>query len=361
MQLYKRGRFYHFDFWLNGERHRGSTKLEKKADAQKYVEQYRTDAVLGKTAERITVGKAAHIWFERHASHLKSARTIAFRLRVLWRHLDPDILVSDLTADHVAEAIQARRMDETHNGRVPANATINRDIIDNLRPILSYADDVLAQPVNRIRWTRLRLEEAEARSRNFTVDEISAWRLHLPEWHRPLFDFMARYGVRLSEAYFTPDDVKPDAGIVTLRDRKNNKTLALPLLAGDMRDLAARSSRAKSAGLDTVWFREKDGRLIASHWRAFQSASRKALQAACVLDARPAHDLRHHAATALLRATGNTLLVQHALGHDDVKSTARYAHVTTEDVRAGFERAYPHSAGVKRKKNHLKSNDNAGD
>ncbi len=358
MQLYKRGRFYHFDFWLNGERHRGSTKLEKKADAQRYVEQYRTDAVLGKTAERITVGKAAHIWFERHASHLKSARTIAFRLRVLWRHLDPDTLVSDLTADHVAEAIQTRRVDETHNGRIPTNATINRDIIDNLRPILSYADEVLAQPVNRIKWTRLRLEEAEPRSREFTPAELSAWRQGLPEWHRPLFDFMARYGVRLSEAYFTPDDVKPEAGVVTLRDRKNNKALALPLLDEDMRDLAARATRAKVSGLDTVWFREKDGRLVPSHWRAFQSASRKALQTASVADARPAHDLRHHAATALLRATGNTLLVQHALGHDDVKSTARYAHVSTEDVRAGFERAYPHNAPGKKAKKRAISNGN---
>ena len=39
------------------------------------------------------------------------------------------------------------------------------------------------------------------------------------------------------------------------------------------------------------------------------------------------HDFRHDFATKLLRKTGNLKLVQRALNHADLKTTARYAHV----------------------------------
>ena len=37
------------------------------------------------------------------------------------------------------------------------------------------------------------------------------------------------------------------------------------------------------------------------------------------------HDIRHDVGTKLLRATGNLKLVQKALGHANLKTTARYA------------------------------------
>jgi integrase len=49
------------------------------------------------------------------------------------------------------------------------------------------------------------------------------------------------------------------------------------------------------------------------------------------------HDYRHDLATKLLRKTGNLKLVQHALGHADIKTTAKYAHVLTDEVAAALE------------------------
>lgn len=69
------------------------------------------------------------------------------------------------------------------------------------------------------------------------------------------------------------------------------------------------------------------------HWRAFQSASKAALQAAGIVDAKPVHDLRHHAATTLMRATGNLKLVQDLLNHQSISSSARYAHTSKSDLR----------------------------
>ena len=44
------------------------------------------------------------------------------------------------------------------------------------------------------------------------------------------------------------------------------------------------------------------------------------------------HDFRHDVATKLLRATGNLKLVQKALNHADIATTARYAHVLDDEV-----------------------------
>ena len=49
------------------------------------------------------------------------------------------------------------------------------------------------------------------------------------------------------------------------------------------------------------------------------------------------HDFRHDFATKLLRRTGNLKLVQRALNHADLKTTARYAHVLDDEVAAAIE------------------------
>lgn len=51
------------------------------------------------------------------------------------------------------------------------------------------------------------------------------------------------------------------------------------------------------------------------------------------------HDLRHTAASRTLRATKNIALVKRALEHKSLKSTLRYAHVLSDDVREGLSLA----------------------
>ena len=152
--------------------------------------------------------------------------------------------------------------------------------------------------------------------RAFSAAELAAFRANLPHWHQPLFDFVARYGVRLKEAFFTLDALDIEGGRVTLRKRKNGKDHTIPLLPEDVRTLAALAGRAREAGLETVWIKEmKDGELRAIHWRGFESACGTAIKRAAIHDARAVHDLRHHAGTAMLRATGNLQVARKLLGH----------------------------------------------
>ncbi len=344
MSLIKRGDVWHYDFTVKGIRYRGSTGHRSKTAARREEERQRADVVAGVPAARkvLSIREAADKWFASRAADKKSATTTALRLEIMLRHIGADTPLDAIAEPEIEEALQARRVEKTRQGRAPTNSTVNRDIIDTtLRPVLNYAGRVLKQPVASISWKDLRLAEPRGRERTFTGAEIDAWRAALPEWHRPVFDFVSRYGLRLREAFFPIDWFDPEAGRIVLRNRKNGGGQNIRLLDEDARRMAAMYGRAKAANLPTLWFREmRDGRLRAIHWRGFQSASASAGRKASIADARPVHDLRHHAATVLVRNTGNLHAVKELLGHDSIQSTMRYAHAHEDDVFNALRHTY---------------------
>lgn len=342
MSLYKRGDVWWYDFTVNGERHRASTQLRSKTAAAKLEDRAKQNAKLGSPERKDpTIEAAADQWFAASIAGKKSEKTVAQRLEIMLRHIGSETRVSAIDAPEIAAAVAARRLETTRQGKAPSNATVNRDLIDTtLRPILTYAKEVMKAPVGDIPWKKLRLAEPKERDRQFTPAELEAWRAALPEWHRQIFDFAARYGVRLNEAFFKPESYDPVAGRVFLRKRKNGKEHTIRLQPDDAADMTARYGRAVAAKLDTVWFREGKKGLLPIRWRGFQSASRQALNRAGIKDARPAHDLRHHAANSLMRATGNLAAVKRLLGHENIASTMRYVHADDEDVFNAMRHAY---------------------
>lgn len=346
MSVYKRGDVWFYDFTVNGKRYRYSTGARSKEAALKIERRERDAAAVGSVSQR-TLKEVAELWFEARVAGRKSAVTTAHRLKILMRHIDGGLRVSDIGPSHVTDAINSRRLEPVTRNRVqtkalPSAATANRDIIDTtLRPILRYAREALEQPVRHIEWKRLRLQEPRERVTLFTDDQITAREAKLPHWHRPIGRFIRRYGVRLREAFFTLDAVHDD-GInldIYTRERKNGPHI-VSLTPSDAAEMRARIGRARAAGIDTPWFREMpDGTLQPIHWRAYQSAAASANRRAGI-KARPAHDDRHHAGTTLLRKSGNLAAVKALLGHEDVKSTLRYAHTSQDDLRRTLRHAY---------------------
>jgi integrase len=348
LSLVRRGDIWHFDFTVDGYRHRGSTGLRDKKAAFRFEDRERERASLGSThRQSYALQDVTTKWYAAKVAGRKSETTTAHRVKIMLRHLGPLTPITGIDTPHIAEAIQARRMEPTRmtarsdTPKPVSNTTINRDLIDGtLRPIMHFARKTLKLPVRDIDWQELRLPEPVARDRSFSSVELAAFRNGLPSWHRPLFDFIARYGVRLSEAFFTLDAFDVERGEITLRRRKRGGDHVIPLLEEDRRALAAMAGRAKAANLTTLWFREdKRGKLIPTKARGYQSACSAALRAAKLVDARPVHDLRHHAASEALRASGNLVTVQGLLGHADIKSTTRYAHVKKTDILAALRHA----------------------
>ena len=88
-------------------------------------------------------------------------------------------------------------------------------------------------------------------------------------------------------------------------------------------------------------FRHPNSKQPISPRRAFTKTSlrdrwRPAVEKAGITDLR-FHDLRHTAATRIVRGTGNLKIAQVLLGHTDIRTTARYAHVFTKDVADAME------------------------
>lgn len=352
MSLTKRGDYWHFDFWIDGNRFRGTTNETRKAKAELVLTEKREEAKraikLGGRVERkpLTLREVTDKWFSVHVAGKKSAIDTARRIKTMLRHIDGDLILIHIGPRELTDAIAARRSEPKKNGprsgptQFPTNSTVNRDLIDStLRPILNFAEE-LGEPVQRIKWAKHRLKEPKGRTRNFTPQELQAWEEGLPEWHRPLFRFFLRYGLRLEEAFFPPAAVNVEAGVVTLFDPKNGLDHPLQILDEDMPDLAVRKAKAQLARLDTIWFRELDGKLTPIRMRGFTSASRKALTRAGITNAKPTHDLRHHAATTIFRETGNIKMVQELLNHQSISSSARYAHTNKSDLKKALEQTY---------------------
>jgi len=346
VSVYKRGEVWFYDFTVNGERHRRSTGARSKEAALKVERRERDAAAVGGLHQR-TLSEVAALWFDARVAGRKSAITTAHRLKIMMRHIDGGLRVSEIGPSHVTDALNSRRVERVRRNKVetdalPSAATANRDIIDStLRPILRYAREALEQPVRHIEWKALRLKEPRERVALFTSDQVEAREAHLPHWHRPVGRFIRRYGVRLREAFFTLDQIHDDGSNLDIytRERKNGPHV-VSLTPSDAAEMRARIGRARAAGLDTPWFRERpDGALTPIHWRAYQQASAAANRKAGI-SARPAHDDRHHAATSLLRKSGNLAAVKALLGHEDVKSTLRYAHTSQEDLRRTLRHAY---------------------
>lgn len=352
MSLYRRGDIWWCDFTVKRRRYRESTGFKRKADAAEYQEARKRELRLGASAPKdLTLYDAANRWFASRAAGLKSEKTIAQRLEIMLRHMDGGLMVSKIGAADIEAAIQARRVEVTRQKKLPSNTTVNRDLIDTtLRPILSYCAEILEVEVRRIAWGKLRLPEPAARNRPITALEQEQWRAALPPWHRDLFDFYRRYGPRLREAFFHPSAYDERTGRLTLRQRKAGDDHVIVLIPEDRPAMQARLARAREAGLPTVWFRDNGGVLEPIHWRAFQSASRQALLKAKIPDARPAHDLRHHAATELVRGSGNLAAAQRLLGHRHIATTMRYAHADDEDVLGALRHTYGTERGKETQK-----------
>lgn len=351
MSVALRGSIYHYEFIRDRKRYRGSTGQRTEREAKRWLRDNRARIVGEASAPLETVRAVASQWFADDIEGAKSAGTVAIRLEILFRHIDPDMRICDMGTPDVAAAVRSRRFEPIRGNKAPTPATVNRDIIDTtLRPIHNYASDVLELPVRRIAWKKVRLAEPTERVRSFTPEERSAHAAQLADHWRDLRDFYATYGPRLSEAFFHPRAYDPEAGIVTIlkKTRKNSRELRIRLLPADRDMMNARHTRAMAAGLSTVWFRELKSGLKGLTPRAYQAASRRALDAAGIEDAKPTHDWRHDAATTMLSKSGNLAAVKKALGHEHVASTMRYAHVSDDDVYAALMQAHPTKSPTQR-------------
>lgn len=337
MPVYKRpgSDTYSYDFRHGGRRFSGSTGCKKKRDAERFEEGVRDGAKADRldTTKPLTMADVAFLYWQEIGQHHSDPSGPERNLAWLQAEIGPRTLVSDISNAMVARLVTKRRSDDVKNG------TVNRTVVEPLRAILRRAKNVWSASVQEIDWKTHKLKEPQERVREASHVEEKTLLEAIPEDYRPLLTFAILTGCRRGEIVgMRWKDVNFFAREFTVTG-KGDRTRTIPM-TGDVYELLrpmwgepedavftysakrTRDGRVKgerypitAEGLHTVWHR-----YVAPKMTDFRF-----------------HDTRHTAATRMVRETGSLKLAQKLLGHSTVMTTARYAHVSHDDLRSALE------------------------
>lgn len=323
----KNSPYYHYDFQFRGQRFTGSTGCTGKRAADQFEARERQKAALPSTARPpITLDEAAGL-YEEHAQSLPSWPTIEYMTLALVEGLGAKRLLSQISQRELQIHISKRR----HNR---SNASVNREV-ENARAIWMRAKKARYDVGETPEWKALFLKVTKKPPR--IADDSEEKRLFLA-MAGDAFDvvkFALHSGWRKAEVIgLRWADLDLHRGIARTRikggdtvERPLDETLVAlianqPKVGPFVFTYVCRKSRAK----------RRKGQRYPMTITALRTRWAEAKEAAEIEGLR-FHDLRHTAATRMLRATGNLAAVSKALQHTNIKTTQRYAHVLEEDVR----------------------------
>lgn len=335
--------YYHYDFQFRKQRFLGSTGCRKKPEARDYEQRIKEEAKraaenqsAAATGEMTIDAAADRFWVEK-AQYYKGNARATFKASLGWivTQAGPDRKLSEIRGTVVADLVARRRGD----GVSPA--TVNRTVTEPLRRVMLYARDAWECEIPRIKWGVYLLKEPDERVRELLDDEQAAILPAMPEGYRDLVRFALMSGCRLAECVnLAWSDVDWGARKIKILG-KGDKKASIPLTT-EMRALLFPLRTHHPERVFTYAVRKKRGlRAVGDRlpvtYEGMKTAWRRATSAVGVKDFR-FHDLRHTAATRLLRSSGNVVEVRKLLRHTDIATTAKYAHVTMDDLRRSMER-----------------------
>jgi integrase len=334
MSVYKpkNSPYWHYDFQVGGIRFYGSTGTKNKRAAQRREEEVRRQKAEGRKREHMTLNAAFGKYYEEVARHHATASQADYWMENLLKGLGNKNMHEVTDAD-IATYVARRR------GFV-SNASVNRET-QLLRRVYRQADlnwkvDIGEMP----NWGRHLLIEPQGRVRELSASEEGRLFAELREDFHPLVRFALMTGARLSNCIrLTWSEVDYDA--MEVRFRQKGGTMHTVPMTHSMQVLLANERGNHPIYVftylcaRTLYTRQK-GKRYPFSMTGWRKVWKRTLENAQIVDFR-FHDLRHTAATRMMRATGNLRLVQELLGHTDIHTTTRYAHVTKDDVRKAME------------------------
>lgn len=339
MSVYKpkNSPYYHFDFKVRGLRFHGSTGTKNRRSAQRFEDRERQAAAEGRRRRpTITLSEAFKRYYDEVAQFHATAYHADYQLANLLAGLG-NVTLAEIDDGDVARYVAKRRSGMS-------DSSVNRET-QLLRRVFRHAKLNWKIQVGEMPdWRRHILPEPEGRVRELSIDEEAALMGALRDDFRPLVEFALLSGVRLGNCIrLTWSDVDYDSGELRFRvksRRPGGKIHAVPLTTALQVLIAQQHGNHPIYVFTYVCQRSVHGRRSGDRYPFSQNGWRrpwaKALKDAKIADFR-FHDLRHTIATRVMRATGNLKVVKELLGHADIATTSRYAHVTKDDVRRALE------------------------
>jgi integrase len=342
MSVYKRpgAEVYSYDFRWRGNRFSGSTECKTKREAERFEEAERTrvkSAGIDRSKPMTFAVASTLYWNEVGQFHRNSSDTKR-ALGWLQTNVGMNKLVSAISDAEIARLVAKRRGDGV------SNATVNRSVCEPLRAVLKRAGKTWKQSVQDIDWRSHVLNESQERVREATPGEETKLIAAMRPDYRPVVQFAILTGCRMNEIlglkWAKVDFFNRQFTVFGKGDK--SRTIPMTQVVFDLL-----TALRKHDGPDVFTYqatKTRDGKVRGYRYpiteNGFKTQWRRVKRDSGVEDFR-FHDTRHTAATRLVRATGNLKLAQRLLGHTEIATTSRYAHVTDADLRAGMEAANP--------------------
>jgi integrase len=231
--------------------------------------------------------------------------------------------LSEITPEMIDRYVDAR------TGKV-SSATINREVAC-LKTMMKMA----------LRWGRIRvnpaagiekLSEPERPFRILSDDEISRLIASANTDLKRLLIIALNTGMRKNEILSLKwADVKFEGAYITVRaeNSKSKRARNVPMNAAVLEAFRKLPKWSRVY----VFMNEETGRQIRDFRTSFLGACKKAK-----IKGLRIHDLRHTAASKMIAAGVNIVVVSKILGHSDIKITMKYCHATPEDMQLGVDR-----------------------
>lgn len=331
----KRSPYYQFDFQRNKRRFYGSTGCTSKRKAQQYIDRLLDEIASGSHGKTdITLDNACLAYWDGKAQHQASRKTTFYQLANLCSIIGKDRPLASIRLRDFRDYIATRRADVSE-------ASVNREWQLARRVWRYCAPD---HNVSEIPWGDLALPEPDERVRELSAGEEDRLFAALPDKLHALVEFAILSGQRKAAIVgLRWSKINWSAGVATV-DNKGGGLHTFPLspamvyllLEQPMVDdcpyvFTYRCERPAPKRKDRAARRK--GERYPLSVQGWNRQWRKALTKAGIEDFR-FHDLRHTTATRIMRRSGNIKAASRLLGHTDIRTTSRYAHVGTEDLRS---------------------------
>lgn len=351
--------YWQFDFVVRGNRERGSTGCIKASEAAEYVAERRralklavdaTEAGVPVKRGSITLANACQRYQDDKVSDQKAASTYRPQLTMLVALMPSDIKLTAITVATLLEYRIARKATSKAKG-----STINREI-ELLRRVWRYAAALEFTTGVEPKWSDAIDRGAEVeRKTDMSGDDETRLMDELAKRNPELAlvaEFALIVGQRkdavMSLSWSNLDLANRSATVLLKTKGDAPRPHSFPLPA---RAMAIIESFPRVDGCDRVFTylcrrpaparKDRPARVKGQRYPFSRDGWRRdwqrALAAAGIEDFR-FHDLRHTAATRIVRRTGNLKVAQVLLGHTDIAQTSRYAHAFHQDVLDAMEK-----------------------
>jgi integrase len=270
---------------------------------------------------KLTFDEACVIFYKRHAQYLSRPIAVLQGLNQLKRQINVTYL-TDITPQVITQMVDERK-------RYVANATINRELMV-LSSIINKCE-LWGYETPKIKISRFKLKE-KAENIKYLDDWETAQKIidKAQEHLKPIIYIALYTGMRkgnILNLKWENIDFKNNTINIKVKDKNKDggKNLSIPMI-DKLKEILLELPRSSDYVFTYKGQRIKD---IKRSWRtALNDAN---------IPYTNFHTLRHTCATWLLKKTGNLKLTQQVLGHADIKTTVKYAHILDTEKRNALE------------------------